>query len=451
MNIIVVGQGKLGVTLTAQLAKEGHNVVAVDLNSAKVTSVVDTYDVMGICGNCINIDVLKEAGAKKANIVIACTSSDEMNILCCTFAKELGTQHTIARVRNPNYSNQSEFLRDRIGISLVVNPEYEAANEISRIIRFPSAANVDSFAGGTLEIARIVIHENNPLCETAIVDIMKKFKQKVLICAIQRSNDVEIPSGDSVIRAGDSISITGTRSELTSFMRAIGVYKQKINDVMIVGGGRIGLYLSRLLSQTGRNIKLIEVNEARCRVLSETLDDVTVIHGDGTDQDVLEEQNLENQDALVALTGIDEENIIVSMYAYSKNVKKVITKVDRHSYSIITDIGLETVISPQLVAGSLVTRYVRALQNSEDQSQINSLYHLVGGKVEAVEFSVPSGFKYENIPFKALKMHSKLLIVAIIRKGSIIFPGGDDYILGGDSVIVVTSGRSLTSLNDIFN
>ena len=315
MNIIVVGQGKLGVTLTAQLAKEDHNVVAVDLNSAKITSVVDTYDVMGICGNCVNIDVLEEAGAKKASLVIACTSSDEMNILCCMFAKKMGTQHTIARVRNPDYLSQTDFLREKIGISLVVNPEYEVANEISRIIRFPSAANVDSFAGGKVEIARIVIHENNPLCEMAIVDVRKKFKQNVLICAIQRGGSVEIPSGDSVIKANDSISITGTRSELTAFMRAVGVYKQRINDVMIVGGGRIGLYLSRLLSQTGRNIKLIEINEARCRTLSETLDDVTVICGDGTDQDVLEEQSLENQDALVALTGIDEENIIVSMYA----------------------------------------------------------------------------------------------------------------------------------------
>ena len=450
MNIIVVGQGKLGVTLTAQLAKEGHDVVAVDLNSAKVTSVVDTYDVMGICGNCVSVEVLEEAGAKKANLIIASTSSDEMNILCCMFAKQLGTEHTVARVRNPDYYNQIDFLREKIGISLVVNPEYEVANEISRIIRFPSAANVDSFAGGKVEIARIVVHEDNPLCSTAIVDVRKKFKQKVLICAIQRSGEIIIPSGDTEIQANDSISITGTRSELTAFMRAIGVYKNKINDVMIVGGGRIGLYLSRLLSQTGRNIKLIESNEARCRVLSETLDDVTVIHGDGTDQDVLDEQNLENQDALVALTGIDEENIIVSMYAYSKNVKKVITKVDRHSYSIITDIGLETVISPQLVASSLVTRYVRALQNSEDQSQINALYRLVGGKVEAVEFSVPAGFKYENIPFKSLKIHSNLLIVAIIRKSKIIFPGGDDFIMPNDSVIAVTADRTLTSLNDIF-
>jgi len=451
MKIIIVGQGKLGATLTSQLAGEGHDIVAVDLNSNKVTSIVDTYDVMGISGNGVNIDVLEEAGAKKADLVIACTSSDEMNILCCMFANKLGTAHTVARVRNPDYSSQHNFLREKIGINLVVNPEYEVANEIARIIRFPSVANVDSFAGGKVEIARIVIHSDNPLCEMSVVDLRKKFKQNVLVCAVQRGNDVTIPSGDFVIQANDSVSITGTRSEITAFLRAIGVYQQKINNVMIVGGGRIGLYLSQLLSQTGRNIKLIECNEARCRTLSEALDDVSVICGDGTDQDVLDEQYIQNQDALVALTGIDEENIIVSMYAYSKNVKKVITKVDRHSYSIITDIGLESVISPQLVAASLVTRYVRALRNSEDNSQINTLYKLVGGKVEAMEFTVPEGVKYENVPFKDIRIHSDLLVVAIIRKGRIIFPGGEDFMLAGDRVIVVTAGRALTGLNDIFN
>ncbi len=450
MNIIIVGQGKLGVTLTSQLASEGHDIVAVDINSSKVTRVVDTYDVMGICGNCVNIEVLEEAGAKRADLIIACTSSDEMNILCCMFASKLGTKQTVARVRNPDYLSQLNFLREKIGISLVVNPEYEVANEIARIIRFPSVAHVDAFAGGKLELARIVIHENNPLCEMAVVDIRKKYKQKVLICAVQRGNEVTIPSGDYVLKANDSINLTGTRSEITAFLRAIGVYKQKINNVMIVGGGRIGLYLSKLLSQTGRNITVIETDENRCRYLSEVLDDVSVICGDGTDQDVLDEQNIENQDALIALTGIDEENIIVSMYAYSKNLKKVITKVDRHSYSIITDIGLETVISPQIVASSLVTRYVRALQNSEDSSQINALYKLVGGRVEALEFTVPSGIKYENVPFRDLKIHSDLLVVAIIRKGKIIFPGGDDYMLSGDTVIVVTSGRTLGNLNDIF-
>lgn len=450
MYVIVVGQGKLGSTLTAQLAKEGHDVVAIDTKSSVITNIVDTYDVMGICGNGATIDILEEAGAKKAKLIIACTKSDELNILCCMFAKNLGTEHTIARVRNPDYADQTDFLREKIGINMIVNPEYETANEIARIIRFPSVANVDSFARGKVEIARIIIHADNPLCDMPIHEVRKKFRQQVLICAVQRGSSVSIPSGDFVLQKDDSISITGTRTELTSFMRAIGVYKQRINNVMIVGGGRIGFYLAQLLSETSRNIKLIDSDEEKCHKLTDALGDVTVICGDGTDQDLLDELNLDNQDALVALTGIDEENIIVSMYAYSKYVKKVITKVDRHSYSILTDIGLETIVSPQLVAGSLVTRYVRALQNSAGNSQMHTLYKLVGGKVEALEFSVPYDANYENIPFKDLQIFSDLLIVSIIRNGKIIFPGGDDVMIGGDRVIIVTAGRIIDDLHDIF-
>ena len=415
-----------------------------------VSSTVDTYDVMGICGNGATYEVLKEAGAAKAKLIIAATGSDELNILCCLFAKHMGTENTIARVRNPDYAGQSQFLRNDLGISMTVNPEYETANEISRIIRFPSAANLDSFAGGRVEIARVRIHSDNPLCDMPIHEMRKKTKAKVIICAVQRNDSVFIPSGDFVLRCDDVISITGTRAELSSFMKQTGVYKQKIKNVMIVGGGRIAYYLAKLLSDTGRNIKLIELNDERCQHMSDMLDDVTVIHGDGTDQDILEEQCIDGQDALIALTGIDEENIIVSMYAESKGVNKVITKVNRHSYSILNDIGLETVVSPQIVAGNLVTRYVRALHNSAGNSQIQTLYKLVGGKVEAAEFIVPEDAGYLNIPFKELELMPNLLIGCIIRNGKIIFPGGDDVMKANDSVIVVTAGRIIEDLHDIF-
>ena len=405
---------------------------------------------MGICGNGATYEVLKEAGAAKAKLIIAATGSDELNILCCLFAKHMGTENTIARVRNPDYAGQSQFLRNDLGISMTVNPEYETANEISRIIRFPSAANLDSFAGGRVEIARVRIHSDNPLCDMPIHEMRKKAKAKVIICAVQRNDSVFIPSGDFVLRCDDVISITGTRAELSSFMKQTGVYKQKIKNVMIVGGGRIAYYLAKLLSDTGRNIKLIELNDERCQHMSDMLDDVTVIHGDGTDQDILEEQCIDGQDALIALTGIDEENIIVSMYAESKGVNKVITKVNRHSYSILNDIGLETVVSPQIVAGNLVTRYVRALHNSAGNSQIQTLYKLVGGKVEAAEFIVPEDAGYLNIPFKELELMPNLLIGCIIRNGKIIFPGGDDVMKANDSVIVVTAGRIIEDLHDIF-
>lgn len=450
MYIIIVGLGKLGSTLTKQLSTEGHDIVVVDPDNSVVSSTVDAYDVMGICGNGATYEVLKEAGAAKAKLIIAATGSDELNILCCLFAKHMGTENTIARVRNPDYAGQSQFLRNDLGISMTVNPEYETANEISRIIRFPSAANLDSFASGRVEIARVRIHSDNPLCDMPIHEIRKKTKAKVIICAVQRNDSVFIPSGDFVLHCDDVISITGTRAELSSFMKQTGVYKQKIKNVMIVGGGRIAYYLAKLLSDTGRNIKLIELKDERCRHMSDMLDDVTVIHGDGTDQDILEEQCIDGQDALIALTGIDEENIIVSMYAESKGVNKVITKVNRHSYSILNDIGLETVVSPQIVAGNLVTRYVRALHNSAGNSQIQTLYKLVGGKVEAAEFIVPEDAGYLNIPFKELELMPNLLIGCIIRNGKIIFPGGDDVMKANDSVIVVTAGRIIEDLHDIF-
>lgn len=450
MHIIVVGLGKLGLTMVKQLVREGHSITVVDTNNEKLTNAVDAYDVMGVCGNGATCETLELAGATKAKLIIAATASDEMNILCCLIANRMGTENTIARVRNPDYAAQMQFLRNELGINMIVNPEYETANEISRIIRFPSAANLDSFARGKIEIASLRVHSDNVLCDIPLCELRKKTKAKVLVCAVQRNDEVFIPSGDFVIRCDDTISITGTRAELSLFMKQTGVYKQKVKNVMIIGGGRIGYYLAKLLSGTGRNIKLIEHNDKKCYELADTLSDVTVIYGDGTDQELLDEQGLERQDALVSLTGIDEENIIVSMYAESKGINKVITKVNRHSYSILSDIGLETVVSPQIVAGNLVTRYVRALHNSAGNSQIQTLHKLVNGKVEAVEFIVPEDAGYENIPFKELNMLPNILIGCIIRNGKTIFPGGDDVMMANDSVIVVTAGRIIEDLHDIF-
>ncbi|MBP3695908.1 MAG: Trk system potassium transporter TrkA [Clostridia bacterium] len=451
MNIIIVGQGKLGTTMTKQLVAEGHDVAVIDTRREKVESVVDVYDVLGVCGNGASCEVLEEAGAAKAKLIIATTASDELNILACLTAKRMGTEHTIARVRNPDYANQHQFLQKELGINMIVNPEFETANEISRIIRFPSAAHLDSFAKGKVEIASLRIHSDNPLCDTPVHDLRKKTKAKVIICAVQRDDEVFIPSGDFVIKCDDVISVTGTRSELVSLMRQCGVYRHKIKNILIIGGGRIGFYLAKQLSDTGRKIKLIEHNESKCYSLSENLpDDVTVIFGDGTDQEILDEQRLEYQDALVALTGIDEENIIVSMYAESKGVNKVITKVNRHSFSILNDIGLETIVSPQIVAGNLVTRYVRALHNSADNAQIQTLHKLVNGKVEAAEFIVPENAGYLDIPFKDLNLLPNLLIGCIMRNGKIIFPGGNDVMKAGDSVVVVTANRILEDLHDIF-
>lgn len=450
MNIIIVGQGRLGTTMTKQLVAEGHDVAVIDTKREKVVSAVDAYDVMGICGNGASCEVLEEAGASKAKLIIAATASDELNILACLTAKKMGTEHTIARVRNPDYANQHQFLLTELGINLTINPEYETANEISRIIRFPAAAHIDSFARGKVEIASFRIHSDTALCDVAIHDLRKRHKSKVIVCAVLRGDDVVIPSGDFVLKCDDVVNITGKRSELASFLRHYGVHKHKVKNVLIIGGGRIGYYLAKLLSDTGRNIKLIEQDETRCYNLSDTLPDVTVIHGDGTDQEILDEQRLDLQDALVALTGIDEENIILSMYAESKGVNKVITKVNRHSFSILNDIGLETIVSPQIVAGNIVTRYVRALQNSAYSSQIQTLHKLVNGKVEAAEFIVPENAGYIDIPFKDLNLRNNLLIASIMRNGKVIFPAGNDVMKAGDSIVVVTANSIIEDLHDIF-
>ncbi len=450
MHIIIVGLGKIGATMTKQLVAEGHSITVVDTNHDKVENFVSTYDVMGVCGNGATCEILEDAGAAKAKLIIATTGTDELNILCCLIAKRMGTENTIARVRNPDYAKQMNFLRNELGINMVVNPEFETANEISRIIRFPSAANLDSFARGKVEIAHVRIHSDNILCDMPIHEMRKKCKARVLVCAVQRDDEVYIPSGDFILRYDDTISVTGTRAELSLFMKQIGIYKQKIKNVLIIGGGRIAYYLATLLSNTGRNLKLIEQSEERCLKLTDLLPEATIIHGDGTDQDILDEQNLQNQDALVSLTAIDEENIIVSMYAESKGINKVITKVNRHSFSLLKELGLETVVSPQIVAGNLVTRYVRALQNSAENSQIQTLYKLLGGKVEAAEFIVPKNVGYIDVPFRELNLLPDLLIGCIIRNGKIIFPGGDDVMKANDSVIVVTANRIIEDLHDIF-
>ena len=450
MYIIIVGLGKLGSTLTKQLSTEGHDIVVVDPDNSVVSSTVDAYDVMGICGNGATYEVLKEAGAAKAKLIIAATGSDELNILCCLFAKHMGTENTIARVRNPDYAGQSQFLRNDLGISMTVNPEYETANEISRIIRFPSAANLDSFAGGRVEIARVRIHSDNPLCDMPIHEIRKKTKAKVIICAVQRNDSVFIPSGDFVLHCDDVISITGTRAELSSFMKQTGVYKQKIKNVMIVGGGRIAYYLAKLLSDTGRNIKLIELKDERCRHMSDMLDDVTVIHGDGTDQDILEEQCIDGQDALIALTGIDEENVLMGLYVRKTWPKvKVVTKINRYSFQTIIDaMDIGSVFNPRFSTSNLICRYVRSMQDSAG-SKIETLYKLVGGKAEALEFRVTESSTVCGVPLLKLELRPNLLVCCINRGGQILIPSGQDTIEPGDTVVVVSSTPGLRELDDI--
>lgn len=448
MDIVIIGEGKIGATLTEQLSKEGHNITVIDNNPKRVEEIVNLYDVMGLCGNGASYDIQMEAGVNKARLFISASSSDELNILSCLIAKKIGARHTIARVRSPEYSRQMTFMKEELGISMLVNPEYEAANEISRVLRFPSAIKIDSFAKGRVDLAEVKLNAGNPLDGLPVSAIHTKYQVRVLICAVQRGDAAIIPNGEFVLQSGDKIHITASRQELSSFLKMLGIYKQRLKNVMIVGGGKIAFYLTQQLIEAGYYVKIIENNEKRCIELSELLPKAQIIWGDGTDQDILLEEGLEQTDALVSLTGIDEENIIISMFANTKQVDKIVTKVNRISYDILNSIGLETVVSPKLVASSRILRYVRDKQHSGNSS-MQTLYKLVGGKAEAMEFNVTEESKCADIPFKQIQFRKEVLVACIIRGNKVIFPGGEDRLLPKDTVIIVTAKSGIQELDDI--
>lgn len=450
MNIILVGGGKIGATVTGSLAAEGHDLSVIDVNSQTVNDLAARYDVMGICGNGAIYETQLEAGAAKADLLIATTASDELNILCCLVARKIGVKHTIARVRNPEYSAQSSMFTNDFGVSLTVNPEYDTALEISRILRFPSVNQVDSFFNGRVELVGIKIRPDSPLIGLSLSDISKRYHSRVLICAVQRGGEVHIPDGSFVLKSDDQIHISGKRNDLSAFMKCLGEYKHRIRSVMLIGGGRIAYYLARQLDNCGMAVKLLESNLSRCEELAARLSDtdVVVVQGDGTSQEQLAAQGLSSQDAFVALTGMDEENIVMSMYAQVNSVGKVVTKVNRFPSELLTTFGLESVISPRSITATRIIAYVRAM-HSTGKGSIRALYRPLEGQIEALEFEAGESGRYLSTPFKSLSLRSDLLVAAIMRKNKILYPRGDDTIEPGDRVIVVTRQSSLSTLDDI--
>ena len=450
MRIIIIGDGKMGFELSRCLSNEGHDIVIIDNNPDALRLSSNTQDVACICGNGIDSDVQIEAGVPGADLVVAVTSKDEINIICCLIAKKLGVKHTIARVRSPEMGKSLNFMREELGLSLSVNPEMAAATEISRMLRVPSAAKVDFFAKGRVELVEIKIEEGSPLDGQVLSGLPGRYHVKILVCAIQRDGEVFIPNGNSVLRAGDQISISASPANITQFFRLAGLYNQKARDVMIVGGGMISFYLSRMLADTGVKVKIIETDKQRCEELSELLPKAMVIHGDGSDQEMLHEEGMEETDALVALTGLDEENVVISMYALARKVGKVITKVNHITFGgILEKAGIRNVITPHLIAANHILRYVRAMQNSLG-SNVEALSRIVNNQAEALEFRVRSNFSGRDTELKDLKLKKGLMIACIIRGAQVIFPSGTDSIRVGDSVIVVTTGTGPDDLNDIF-
>ena len=449
MNIIIVGGGKVGTTLTELLAKEGHNVTIIDTAPKLVESIVNNQDVIGFCGNGASFPVQSEAGVERCDVFIAVTGSDELNIMSCLVAEKLGAKHSVARVRNPEYSGQMDFLRDKLEIDLVVNPDLEAANEIARAVEFPAASKVETFAKGRVELAEIKITDESPLANLALFDLKKVVRAPMLVCAVQRGEEVIIPSGNFALRGGDKIGVTANQTEIIKFLKELNLIQKQTKNVTILGGSRIAFYLAKRLLASGNDVKIIEQNLERCEEISELLPAVTVIHADGTQQEVLLEEGIENTDAFVALTGIDEENILISFFAQRKNVPKVITKVNREELQeIADDMGIDCIVSPKKIIADILTRYARALKNSMG-SKIETLYRLMDSNVEALEFKVSPDFVGVQTPLKNLSLKDQILIAGIIRGRTAIIPAGEDVILPGDRVIVIAGQKKLQDLSDI--
>ncbi len=450
MKIIIIGDGKLGSTLTEHLSSEGHDVTVIDHRSSALSHSVDVHDVIGIQGNGASYDVQMEAGAAKSDLVIAATSSDELNILCCIVSKKLGAKNTIARVRNPEYAKQLHMMREELGLSMVVNPEREAAREIARNLRLPSALNIDLFARGRVELVELRINKDSPLANKTLSQLGSLYHETFLVCAVNRENEVYIPTGNFVLHEGDRIHITAPASDIVPLFASMGIVHQKIRKVMVVGGGRITLYLVRQLCEMGVDVTVIEQDAQRCRILCEYLPRATVIHGDGSDREMLSEEQIESVDAFIALTGLDEQNIILSMYAVSCGVPKVLTKIDHISFpEILANAGIENVISPVRTTANQIIRFVRAMQNSLGSSNIETLHKLLGGRVEALEFLVKQKAPYLDIPLRKLETRDNTLIACILRGGTTIIPGGNDVIRLGDRVIVVAKDGNIQDLRDI--
>ncbi len=450
MRIIVVGCGKIGVTIVSNLAGEGNDVVAIDTSPQVISEVTNLYDVMGVCGNGADSDILNEAGIEKAELFVAVTDSDELNMLSCFIARGMGAKNTIARIRNPEYNDNSlVFLKEQLGLSRAVNPELITAREIYNIIRFPSAVNVETFSGKHIEMVELRLRENSILNGIKLVDMRKYFDSKVLICAVQRDEDIFIPDGNFELKSGDKIGITAAPNELLKFLREMGTLQKRAHSVMLIGASRIAYYLAKMLLASGYDVKIIDSDRETCEKFSDLLPGAVMICGDGASQDVLLEEGIASTDAFVALTGMDEENILISFFASFHKVPKVIAKVNSQELASMAEkLGLECIVSPQRFVSDVLSRYARALKNSLG-SNVETLYKIMDGKAEALEFSVRNEFEYINVPLKDMSLKKNILIAGIIRGRKTIIPTGNDVILSGDRVVVLAAGHMLNDLADI--
>ena len=451
MKIIIAGCGKVGETIAKSLNKENHNITLIDKDASKLKLITDRIDVLGVEGNATSLAALAEAGIKGADLLIATTDSDELNILCCLLSKKAGAKHTIARIRDPQFADDVKYIRDELNLSLVINPELAAAEEMARILNFPSVNKIDTFVRGRVELMNLVIPKDSELCGLRIADMNRKLHCKVLICIVERGEETVIPNGMYVLQEGDKVSFIGqSHKTVREFFKAAGVaVTNSIRSVMLIGGGKISYYLAKKLEETNISLKIIDHDLERCRELSEALPTAIIINGDGTDQQLLMEEGIGETDAIGALTGIDEENIMLSLYASSMSNAKTLTKINRITFEdVIGGMNLGSIINPKNITADSIISYVRAMSNST-KSTVETLYKLAGDKAEALEFRAREGSPLIGTPLMQLKFVSNVLIACLYRNGKLIMADGQSIIEDGDAVIVVTTRSGLENLEDI--
>ena len=450
MKIIIVGCGKVGYAIAQQLTQEKHDITLVDDEPEHLSRADSTLDAMCLNGNGASISVLMEAGVRSADLVIAVTGVDETNLVCCLIAKSLGAQHTVARVRNPDYRRDADMLKREIGLDMVINPDLAAAQEIARILSFPAAISVEPFAGGRIDMIGFQMQESDTILGHSLSDFHRERVAEVLICAAQRGDEFIIPNGSFVPQLDDRLYMVGTKAELQKMLKSMGRSLHRVKDVSILGGSRISMYLSWELARTGTRVHIVEQDHDKCLRLSQELPDAMIIEGDGTDNDMIRSENLFGADGFVALTGRDEENLLMALSARRAGVRKVLAKMTRPNYmELVQETGLGSIISPKDIIANQITRYVRALANSQGMA-VESLYKLLGGKVEALEFTAKNdGYGILHTPLMKLPLRHGVLLAAIVREGRIIIPGGMTTIEPGDHVLVVTNVPGLTDLKNI--
>lgn len=451
MKIVIIGDGKVGYKLAKQLSEENYDIVLIDSNETKLKETSNRMDIFCITGNGISVDVQSEADVQHADLVIACASTDELNMLSCLMARRLGARHTVARVRNPIYYKQIDILKEDLRLSMAVNPELTVANEISRVLIFPAASKIETFVKGRVELVEFQLPENNLITGMSLAEIYKKFHIKILVCAVQRGEEVVIPDGEFVLRAGDKLHIAATHKEIEGFFKRLGNGKTKVKKVLICGGSRVGFYLAKLLCTLGMQVKIIDIDQEKCDFLVDQLpDDVNVIKGDGTDCELLLEEGIAEADAFIALTGVDEENIITALFAKKHGVGKIVAKVNEDSrVQMVEGLGIDSIVSTKSATANAILGYVRARQNSICSANVETMYSLVDGKIEALEFIVKQETDYTGIPLRNLPTKRNNLIACIGRRRKIIIPSGNDCIQVGDSVVIVTKDKRIQDIRDI--